>query len=129
MIKEADEDLDVTVEVTSHREEAVVVSPSRDVPGTPDSGSAAEVPGETTLITRTAMDKLTRMASPPDRARLVSFIEQQIREHGAVVDPGPEFLKYVRLHLPSYRGARPPGQPGRDRPGQPARRRPASRRR
>jgi hypothetical protein len=24
-------------------------------------------------------------------ARLVSFIEQQIKEHGAVVDPGPEF--------------------------------------
>src|SRR5260221_1571993 len=73
-----------------------IMSSSAVSPGTPEVAAR---------IGRNAKAKLNRLASSADRRLLVSFIEQQITEHGAMVDPGPADLKYVRLHMPSHRGA------------------------
>jgi hypothetical protein len=106
MIKEASEDMDITVTVNDRQQQRAadphVTARAAETTGAPASSGMPEIAPR---IGREAMQKLTRLASLPDRRLLVSFIEQQMAEHGAVVDPGPEDLKYVRLHLPSHRGA------------------------
>ena len=107
MLREAGQDMDVTVSVVSERQRPEATESAHQQGDATPAGHvpATDGPNEAQLIGREAMDKLVRLASPQDRRLLVSFIEQQIREHGARVDPGPADLKYVRLHLPSHRGA------------------------
>lgn len=107
ILKEADQDMDVEVTVESPGQAAArgpvsAGQPAGDggevQPEAGPAGTGAQIPGP-------ALAKLNRLASPHDRRFLISFIGRQIAEHGAVVDPGPDNLKYVRLHLPSHRGA------------------------
>ena len=108
ILKDADQDMDVevTVENPGQAADRGPVTAGRATgdgggeiqPEAGPAGAAGQVPGP-------VLAKLNRLASPHDRRFLIEFIEGQIAEHGAVVDPGPDNLKYVRLHLPSHRGA------------------------
>lgn len=104
MLKSAEPDMDITVAVNEPSpRDTDEVSSSRSGP---DRGNVhAASSSEATRIGREAVEKLNGMASPDDRRLLVSFIEQQIAEQGARVEPGPPDLKYVRLHLPGFRAA------------------------
>lgn len=109
ILQEADQEMDVEVTVESPGQAAadgtVSAASSTGVGSSGGVQSEAEPTGAAAEIPGPALAKLNRLASPHDRRLLIKFIEQQIAEHGAVVDPGPEDLKYVRLHLPSRRGA------------------------